>query len=130
MIEIFIMDGKTWDITVEAIEQQGAVTDTDKSTRTLSGKMNRDIIGTFYNYSMTVSPKNNNYAEFDAFYTAITSPIESHSVSFPHNQSMLNFEAYVTTANRPLKKMTENYNRWGQMTVNFIAMSPQIPFGG
>ena len=130
MVEVFVMDGRTWDIVVESIEQQGAVTDTDKSGRSLTGRMHRDIIGTFYNYTMIVSPKKNNYTEFDEFYTAITAPIESHMVSFPHNQSMMTFDAYITNANRPLKRMTENFNRWGKMTVNFIAMSPQIPFGG
>ena len=92
--------------------------------------MIRDIIGTYYNYTLTVSVNQNNYAAFDAFFNAITAPVEYHTVSFPHNQAYLSFNAYITSAERSLMRMKESFNRWGKMTINFIAMEPQRPYGG
>lgn len=128
--ECFIMDGRTWDVVVMSLEENGAVMDSEKSGRSTTGEMNRDIIGTFFNYTMTVKCKKNNYAEFDAFYDAIMSPIESHPVAFPHNQSLISFDAYITTSNRPIKKITPDFIKWGETTINFIAMKPQITFRG
>ena len=56
---VFLMDGRAYNVEVEAdsLERSFAVTDTDQSGRTLDYTMERDVIGTFYNYAIKVYPK-------------------------------------------------------------------------
>lgn len=125
-MEIFTLDNKTWDIIVLELTQKGEVTDTDKAGRSVNGTMIRDIIGTYYNYTIKVAPNKNNFTEYDKFFTAITAPVDSHVVSFPHNQTFLTFNAYITSANRSIQLKNKNGTKWKDMTINFIAMAPQI----
>jgi len=56
MEQVFLLDGKAYAVEVEELERSFAVTDTDQSGRTTDYSMHRDIIGTFYNYTMKVFP--------------------------------------------------------------------------
>ena len=53
---VFLMDGRAYNVEVESdsLERSFAVTDTDQSGRTMDYTMERDVIGTFYNYAMKV----------------------------------------------------------------------------
>ena len=124
-MEVFTMVGRTWNVRVMSLFENGEVLDSDKSGRGATGNMVRDIIGTYYNYTITVKPKKSHLNEYDEFWNAVTSPVESHQVSFPHNQSYLTFNAYITSASREIKIVTEDGFIWKPMTLNFIAMEPQ-----
>ena len=91
--------------------------------------MYRDIIGTFYNYTLTVDPDKSNRADYDTFYDIISAPVESHTMSFPYGQKTLEFEAYVTNGKDKLKKEKNkdgiDINKWGGLSIDFIAMEPQ-----
>ena len=73
MDSVFLLDGKVYNVEVEkdSLERSFAVTDTEQSGRTLDYAMDRDIIGTFYNYTMKIYPRMNDLASYDAFYSII-----------------------------------------------------------
>ncbi|MCB7321107.1 hypothetical protein [Lacrimispora sp. 210928-DFI.3.58] len=129
MDSVFLLDGKSYNVEVEAdsLERSFAVTDTDQSGRTLDYTMNRDIIGTFYNYAMKVYPKPDDLAAYDAFYDAISDPnYDSHEMTFPYGQETLTFQAYVSQGKDRLR-IRKGRNIWGMegMSLNFTAMEPQ-----
>ena len=74
--QVFLLDGKAYNVQVEAdsLERSFSVTDTDQSGRTLDYTMDRDIIGTFYNYTMKIYLEPTDLASYDAFYDAISDP--------------------------------------------------------
>lgn len=124
---IFLLDGKAYNVEVEELERSFAVTDTDKSGRTIDYTMNRDIIGTFYNYTMKVFPHSDDLASYDAFYEAISNPqYDSHEMTFPFGQETLTFKAYVSQGKDKLRKRNGK-NIWGMdgLSINFTAMEPQ-----
>lgn len=53
------MDGKAYNVEVEkdSLERSFAVTDSEQSGRAMDYNMDRDIIGTFYNYTMKFTPR-------------------------------------------------------------------------
>ena len=55
MDNVFLMDGKAYNVEVEkdSLERSFAVTDTERSGRALDYSMDRDIIGTFYNFTIS-----------------------------------------------------------------------------
>lgn len=86
---IFLMDGREYDLWVTKLERDAQVTDTENSGRTNDYAMHRDIIGTFYNYTLTIQPHGENVQDYDAFYEQITAPVESHDMVFPYGQEHL-----------------------------------------
>jgi hypothetical protein len=121
---IFSLDGVEFNVDVIKLDRSFAVTDTDNSGRTLDGGMHRDIIGTYYNYSMALETKSLDLASYDQLYEMLSAPITSHTLIVPYGQENLEFQAYVTSGADGLKKRGVK-NLWSGLTVSFIAMVPQ-----
>ncbi len=121
------IDGTTYSgIRVLTVKRSFSVTDGDNAGRlSVSGKMVRDIIGTFYNYQFTVDPKQAAPETYDAFYEVISSPKDSHIIVVPYGQGTLTFEAYITTGDDELILIGEDANRWKNLSFSVIAMAPQ-----
>ena len=121
------IDGKYYNLTIPegGITRSFSVLDTDKSGRLQSGEMFRDVIGTYYNYKVKFSPKNMSPKEYDDFYEVISSPVDKHVITVPYGQSILTFDAYVTSGEDVLKKVENGTKKWGGITISFVAMSPK-----
>ena len=127
-MDVFLMDGVAYNVSVTSLKRKFSVMDTDKSGRTQSGHMYRDIVGTFYNYTMKVCERGGDAASLERFWTAISDPTKtSHECVFPYGQKTLTQEMYVTSGDQELEKMEPGRNYWGELSVNFIAMAPEVP---
>lgn len=124
--QLFTVDGVGYNVHVTKLTRQFSVMDTEKSGRTMDGQMYRDPIGTFYNYSMTVSPDASDPKAMDAFWEAISQPVPSHVCVFPYGQSTLTQRMYVTGGEQDLTVISGNRSVWGEITINFIAMGPKV----
>lgn len=127
-MDVFLMDGVTYNVSVTSLVRKFSVMDTDKSGRTQDGQMYRDIIGTFYNYTMTIRERDGDAAALENFWAAISDPGKvSHICQFPYGQKTLTQKMYVTGGEQALEHITNGKNYWGELTVNFIAMGPEVP---
>lgn len=125
---IMLLDGKAYNVDIRELKRKFAVTDTKNSGRVADYSMHRDIIGTFYNYTLKIAPKNGDMVSYNSFYEAISSPLlASHSLQLPFGEETLTFQAYVTQGEDELK-IRNGRKFWGTddgLSVNFIAMEPQ-----
>ena len=125
------LDGVTYStLHVTKLTRNFSVLDTELTGHATAGNMIRDIIGTFYNYSVEIDPDAASRSDYDTFYEAISAPVESHTLVVPYAQTTLTFEAYVTNGTDELTLMEESANRWENLSFNFIAMAPQRTPGG
>ena len=126
---VFQIDGVDLRLTVTELKRSFAVTDSENSGRVQSMRMHRDIIGTFYNYTMSIDAARSNPDDYDTFYQIISSPTESHRMVFPYNQETLEFDAYVTSGEDSLKinknAADGHKNHWTGLSITFTAMEPQ-----
>lgn len=122
--EVFTIDGLNLRLRVIDLERSFAITDTENSGRTQAYRMHRDIIGTFYNYTLTIEPELSYMTDYYTFYQIITSPVSSHKVIFPYNDETLEFEAYITSGQDKYRKV-KSVNIWKGLSVDFTAMEPQ-----
>ena len=126
---VFTIDGVNLRLWVKSLKRTFAVTDTENSARVQSYRMHRDIIGTFYNYTLEIDAERSNPADYDTFYEIISSPTESHNMVFPYGQETLSFEAYVTSGEDSLrinlKAQDGHKNHWSGLSITFTAMEPQ-----
>lgn len=128
----FLLDGQSYDLIVISLTRKFEVQDTTLSAQTLSGKMYRDIVGTFYNYEMVVCRANDSakaLSDYDAFFDAISSPDASHECEFLYGQETLVQEMYVTAGQQKMEllkgeKNGEHTAYWGEITLAFTAAEP------
>ena len=91
----------------------------------LTAKMERDVLGTFYNYSMNIDSRFMTREEYDVLYELLSAPVDSHVIEVPYAQETLIFEAYVTNGSDELVAIRNDKNLWANLQINFIAMEPQ-----
>ena len=123
--QVFLLDGKGYDVHVTKLTRQFSVMDSENSGRTIDGQMYRDPVGTFYHYTMTVSAGEDT-AELEAFWEAISQPVHSHVCTFPYGQQTLTQRMFITDGEQPLLRMTDRGNYWDEVTLQFTAVSPRV----
>lgn len=127
MKPVFQVDGVGYDVFVPAggIKRSAAILDGDKAGRVQTGRMERDIIGTYYNYTIQIDAESTDAAAYDALYAVLTAPVVSHQISVPYGQDVLQFEAYVSGADDALQMELDDLKLWGGLAVTFTAMEPK-----
>mgnify|MGYP006865371615 FL=1 len=125
-IPIFSVDGVEYPgVNVISLERTFAVMDGENAGRTMDGAMRRDIIGTYYNYNMELTSDYSDLSEYDKLYEVLSAPVDSHTIVVPYAQGTLEFKAYVANGTDNLLHKRPAFNKWNNLTVNFVAMKPQ-----
>lgn len=122
-MSVLKIDGQSFGVSVISLQRKASILDGDNANRAKSGRMIRDIIGTYYNYTVGIDPNLLSRSEYDALYEILTSPVESHELTVPYGQGEITFSAYISNVDDTLKRMTSS-NLWTDLKVNFIAMAP------
>lgn len=121
------VDGITYsNIHIVSLKRDGEILDGENSGRAQSGQMIRDIIGTYFNYSVAVDCDRATLAEYDSLYNVLTQPVDYHVIEMPFGQTTLNFKAYVSSVSDELLSVVNEQARWGSMSFKFVALAPQI----
>lgn len=121
---LFTIDGRSFDVAVVSLKQNFEVLDGPNAGRTMDARMHRDILGTFYNYTIEVDLAQLNRADADALFNIVSAPVDSHVCAFPHGQESLTQDMYIAKGSRELFRQYGNRNYWGKMSWNYIAMAP------
>ena len=125
-IPVFTVDGVGYfSVNVIGLDRAFSVMDGENAGRTMDGAMRRDIIGTYYNYSMELTSDYSDLSEYDRLYEVLSAPVDSHTIVVPYGQETLTFEAYVANGNDSLLHNRPKFNKWNSLSVNFVAMKPQ-----
>jgi hypothetical protein len=126
-ISVFTVDGQEYPgVLIKSLKRSGNVLDGPNTKRNMKGEMIRDIIGTFYNYSVELDCTKMGTENYDKLYWELTDPtVTSHKVIFPFAQGNTEvFNAYVTKADDELFYMDATTRKWRGLSINFIAMEP------
>lgn len=126
MVKPFVMDGIEYNVSVEALERSFTIAEATRAKTALNGEKYRDIVGTYYNYTMVVSERNGDREALDAFFDAISNPVDSHICVFPYGQNTLTQRMYVMAGTQPIRKITSGHTEWQSMTVAFYAKAPKV----
>lgn len=126
MIQQFMIDGKEYHVQVMDLTRYFEVKDSINPVTTQDGGIYRKPIGTYYNYSMTVREKDGDRAAFDAFWEAMSSPVESHVCVFPYNQETIAQRMYVKTGSQAIRRLYAGGAEWKDITIQYIANSPKV----
>lgn len=121
------MDGTTYhvrivyDTLVRAFELMEGV----NAGEMISGRHERDLLGTGYTYQMQVEPDPRYPQDYDAFFHAISAPVDSHTIIMPYGQSTITYEAMVESGQDTYRGIVAGQTKWRGMTVQYRYIEPQ-----
>ena len=121
----FVIDDQEFNVIVTELNRNGRVKESKLSGDVKSGAHFRDIIGTYYDYEMTIGSNALSEAEYDALYEILTAPVEFHRVTLPYGSHTLTFQAYLEDTSDGLTADNGKTRRWGNLSVRFYAQKPQ-----
>lgn len=126
------MDGITMDgihyrvrIVYDSLKRSFSLLSGPNAGTMLTGRKERDLLGTGYTYRMEVAPDPRYPTDYDAFYEAISAPKESHIITMPYGQSTMTFEAMVQSGQDVYQGSLSGVNRWKNLSVTYEAIAPQ-----
>lgn len=124
--DLVSIDGIYYNIMIpqDGIKRSFSIADTDNSGRLLNGAMVRDIIGTYYNYTIQFETKYLSTAEYDDLFNKLSAPVDYHTIIVPYGQEILTFQAYCSSGSDTLNIIRNGVNKWSGLSINFIAMKP------
>lgn len=124
------LNGQEFDteVAISAYNRNFSVLDGLNAGRVLSGKMIRDVIGTYLGNKITVFRRGDNYAGLDAFWDYLYQHSIDDSVLLEaaDGQKTISYQAYYTSASQELEKVENGVNYWGEIEVNFIPIDGQL----
>ena len=122
-----IMDGITYDVRVVygSLQRSFALIEGTNAGTSLSHASIRDLVGTAYTYSLQVEPNPTNVAAYDAFFAAISAPIDAHTVTFPYGQTVLTYRAKITGGADVYRGKLAGLERFENLTLTFEPLEPQ-----
>lgn len=117
------------DVAISNIEETFNVLDGENAGRVMSGRMIRDIIGTYIGHKVTFF-NGKSQEDFDALWNYLV----EHSVDdyvtleVADGQSTISYEAYYTSGTRRLPDgaVIDGTNRWDELEVSFVPMDAQV----
>ena len=126
--EPFSIDNKSFehtDMVLRGLRRSFSVADGKNAGRDLAGGMIRDIIGTYFNYSLDFGSKSFNPEAYEQLVELLSAPVPFHTVSFPFGNQTITQRMYVTNGEDTLKWFNKSGdNQVSDLSINFIAMKP------
>lgn len=116
------------DVAISKYTRYFNVLDGDNAGRVMTGRMVRDVIGTYLGHKVTVFRRGDNQKGLDAFwdYLYTHSVDDSVQLEAADGQTTIAYEAYYTSATQSIEKVENGVNYWGEIEVNFIPMDAQV----
>ena len=123
------VDGVSYDANCifEDVEQDFNILSDSDSGRTQDGTMYINVIGTYYGYKLTIKRKASaSVASWDALWDVLSAPVSFHTITVPHNQGEISFDAYIASGTRKLERQWHGVNYWGDIEIQFTARVPNL----
>lgn len=121
---ILTLDGRNYCVGVKSIQRSAVLKEGRNSGTALSGAVIRDLVGTFYHYTIELDMRLLSPSAYDEFYETVTAPVEYHTLSVPYGQGSITYKAYVTGA-EDVCRLPARVRIWGGLKLKFMAMEPQ-----
>ncbi len=123
------INGKAFDVTVAIsdIEETFNVLDGSNAGRVMSGRMIRDVIGTYIGHKITFFNGKSN-ADFDALWDyLIAHSVDDYvTLEAADGQKSISYQAYYTSGTRSLRSAADGANVWDEIEINFVPMDAQV----
>ena len=112
-----IIDGVTYQVPIVSMQRKGDILDLT-ANRTEDGVLHREVIGTYYNYTLTIGVVNNQEL-YDQLWWVLTAPVASHQVQLPGQPAA--FEGYFGSCKDDIQLITDDGQKAKGLSFNLVA---------
>lgn len=118
------VDGIHFDIPMVSLKRNADFLD-KYAERTEDGELHRELIGVYYNYTLTVGTSTDfGDTDYDAFWDKMTEPAEFHEISVPTKDGYYTFTGYISSVSDEYEKILDDEAKFTGFTCKFTAKSP------
>lgn len=118
------IDGQYFNIPLLSIKRTADVLD-KYAERTEAGDLEREIIGVYYNFTLTAGSSNAfEETDYTAFWDKVTEPVEFHNISLPVPGGTYDFVGYISSVSDEYEKILEDDVSYKSFTCKFTAKAP------
>ena len=114
------IDGVTYKVPITEMQRKGDVLDLE-AHRMANGDLWRNVIGTYYNFSIQIGPVKNRTL-YNNLWRVLTAPVESHMIQLP-NQSAA-FKGYFGSVQDNITLVTDDGYKATGLSFNVVCWSP------
>lgn len=119
-----MIDGIFFDIPMVSIKRDANFLD-KFAERNEEGDMLRELIGVYYNYTLTVGTSSDfGETDYETFWNKMTEPVEFHDISVPTENGYYTFKGYISSVSDEYKRILDNEAEFSGFTCKFIAKRP------
>ena len=115
------IDGTVYNVPVISIKRTADFLD-KFAERTVDGKLHRELIGVYFNYSIKFGQAT--MTDYSLLWAKLTEPVEFHTIIIPDEDGDLTFSAYFSGISDEMVKVAGATRYWKNLVVNFIAREP------
>lgn len=129
-MDYIVIGGKKYECIVAGLTENFDILNGSNAGRTIAegAPMVLDPLGTFYYYNITFMNKEGYEKEYDELFDFVSIPRrDGVPVKLVHGQKTQEFEAYISTGERALKRITRDGRvYWDAMTIKITPMKAQV----
>lgn len=114
------IDGVEYKVPIVSLKRKGDILDLT-ANRTEDGVLHREVIGTFYNYTLTIGIVNDQEL-YDALWWVLTTPVASHQIQLPNQPEA--FEGYFGSCQDDIVLITDEGQKAKGLSFNLVATRP------
>ena len=118
------VDGTYFDVPMVSLKRAADFLD-KYAERTEDGILNRELIGVYYNYTLTVGSSSAfGETDYEAFWDKMTEPVPFHEIALPDKNGQYTFTAYISSVSDEYEKILEDDAEFKSFTCKFTARAP------
>ena len=115
-----IIDGVTYKVPIIEMKRKGDIWDLT-ANRTESGVLHREVIGTYYNFTITIGIVNDQDL-YNRLWNILTKPVASHQIQLPNQSSA--FQGYFGNCSDTIDLVTDDGYRASGLTFEVVCTKP------
>lgn len=116
-----IIDGVEYDVAITSLKRKADILD-KSAYRSEDGELHREVIGTYYNYTLAIGVHNNDTL-YNTLFEVLSEPVAYHQVILPHDN--ISFKGYFSSVQDEVVRLTKDGAKFKGLTCNLIAKSPR-----
>lgn len=120
---MFTVDGLQWNIPCD-ITRSARIQDSEISGQLMNGHYFHDVEGTFYDYTVKLTPNPHQMGQYYSLYEILTQPVEGHTFVFPYNGETVEVTAKVENPEDIWVRMPGGGVYWKGMQFKATANGP------
>ena len=117
MGKYIVIDGTQYPVRITELKRKADILD-KYAERSEDGELHREVIGTFYNYTLTIGVINDPDL-YESLWWTLTAPVASHWIELPHDH--VRFEGYFGSCKDNIHLITKDGYSARGLSFNLVA---------